>query len=144
VHGVGDKGDFVHELYKLVGIERLCTVGEGFIGLVVHFDDQAIGADRSRGPSQGQNHIALAGAMARIHNDGQMAGPLHCGNDAEVKCIARVIGEGAYSALAQNYLVVAMSSSSRVADIPRLTITGLRVRPARLSKEKFCILRAPI
>ena len=69
----------------------------------------AIGADRSRGPSQGQNHIALAGAMARIHNDGQMAGPLHCGNDTEVKCIARVIGEGAYSALAQNHLVIAFA-----------------------------------
>ena len=36
------------------------------------------------------------------------------------------------------------SSSSSVADIPRFSSTGLRARPAILSSEKFCMLRAPI
>ena len=37
-----------------------------------------------------------------------------------------------------------MRNSSRVADRPRLSSTGLRRRPACLSSEKFCMLRAPI
>ena len=28
--------------------------------------------------------------------------------------------------------------------MPRLRITGLRVRPTRFSSEKFCMFRAPI
>src|ERR1043166_8733488 len=36
------------------------------------------------------------------------------------------------------------SSSSSVADMPRLSSTGFRARPAIFSNEKFCMLRAPI
>ena len=36
------------------------------------------------------------------------------------------------------------SSSSSVADMPRLSSTGFRARPAVFSSEKFCMLRAPI
>ena len=36
------------------------------------------------------------------------------------------------------------SSSSMVADIPRFNRTGFLARPAALSSEKFCMLRAPI
>src|ERR1019366_6420046 len=38
----------------------------------------------------------------------------------------------------------AIKNSSRVAERPRLSSTGLRNLPARLSREKFCMLRAPI
>ena len=35
------------------------------------------------------------------------------------------------------------SHSSTVAAMPRLSITGLRVRPSSRSRVKFCMLRAP-
>ena len=77
---------------------------------------------------------------------------MYRGNDAQVKSIAGVIGEGAYPALAENHLVIALAHDvlgSHQQLLERrchaaLDSTGLRVRPARFSKEKFCILRAPI
>src|SRR3990172_3809871 len=38
----------------------------------------------------------------------------------------------------------AIRNSSSVAERPRLSRTGLGERPARLSREKFCMLRAPV
>ena len=38
----------------------------------------------------------------------------------------------------------AISHSSKVAAMPRFSSTGLRARPTRLSRLKFCMFRVPI
>ena len=47
----------------------------------MHFHDQAVGAHRDCGAGQRRNFVALAGAVARIDQDRQMAETLDGGND---------------------------------------------------------------
>ena len=51
--------------------------------------------------------VPFAGAMARVGNDRQMAETLDRRDDAEVERVARVVGERADAALAQDHVVVA-------------------------------------
>ena len=89
----------------------------------------------------------------RVDEDGKMAAFFYGGDYGEIESVARKIGEGADAAFAEHDVVVAfglrmysaaMRNSSRVADMPRLRRTGSLARPARLRREKFCMLRAPI
>ncbi len=66
-----------HQLVELIGIERLLAIAKGAIGIGMNFDDQAISAHRNRGARQRRYLVALAGAVAGIDDDGQMAQPLH-------------------------------------------------------------------
>ena len=84
------------------------TVGEGFFGLMVDFEEEAIGADGDGGAGEGKNFVAFAGAMAGINEDGEMAAFFHCRDDGEVESIAGKIGEGANAALAKHDVVVAL------------------------------------
>jgi hypothetical protein len=79
------------------------------VGIVVHFHDQAVGSDGDRGARQRRDFVALAGAVAGIDDDGQMAQALDGGHDAEVERVAGVIGESAHSALAEDDVVVALA-----------------------------------
>ncbi len=101
--------DLVHHARELIGVDGLRAVGERLLGLVVHFDQDAVGADGDGGAGHGQHLVALAGAVARVDEDGQVAEPLHGGNDAEVERVAGVVGKGAHAALAEDDLVVALA-----------------------------------
>ena len=77
--------------------------------MIVDFDQDAVGSGGNRSPGHGQYALALAGAVAGVHQDGQVAEPLHGGNDAEVEGVAGVVSKGAHAALAENDLVVAFA-----------------------------------
>ncbi len=111
VHGaVEDGGDltyFVGEGGEFFGEDGLHAVGEGFVRLMVHFDDEAIGADGNSGAGKRQNFVALAGAVAGIDENGEVAALFDGGNDREVEGIAGKIGEGANAAFAEHDVVIA-------------------------------------
>src|SRR6266403_1570506 len=75
----------------------------------MNLDYQAIGSNGDGGAGQWRHFVALAGAVAGINDDGQMAETLDGRHDAEIERVAGVIGEGAHSALAENYVVVALA-----------------------------------
>ena len=105
----GDLADFVHHALELIGIDRLWSVGERLVGLMMYFDQDAVGAHRDRRPRHGQHLVALAGAVAGIDEDGQVAQLLHGGNNAQIESVAGVVGKGSHAALAQNHLVIALA-----------------------------------
>ena len=76
---------------------------------MMHFDQNAVGSGCDGCAGHGQHAVALAGAVAGVDEDGQMAEALHGGNNAEVERVARVIGEGAHAALAEDHFVVALA-----------------------------------
>ena len=98
-----------HQRVELIGKQRLHAVGERAVRIVVHFDDQAVGSHGDGGAGKRRHLVALAGAVAGIDDDGQMAQALHGGHDAEIERVAGVIGEGAHAALAQDDVVVALA-----------------------------------
>ena len=75
----------------------------------MHLDNQPVGAHRHRRPRQRQHLVPLARPVAGIHQDRQMALPLHRRHNAQVESIARVIRERPHSALAQDHLVVPLA-----------------------------------
>ena len=98
---------FVDEGGEFFGQDGLHAVGEGVVGVVVDFDEQAIGADGDGGAGERKNFVALAGAVAGIDEDRQVAALFDGGNDGEVERVAREVGEGADAALAEDDVVVA-------------------------------------
>jgi hypothetical protein len=66
----------------------LHAVGEGLIGGVVDFDEQAVGAHGCRGAGERQNFVAFAGAVAGVDQDRQVAAFFDRGDDREVQRVA--------------------------------------------------------
>ena len=141
-----------HQLIELIRIQRLHAVRQRLVRLMMDFDDQAIRADRHRGPRKRSDFVSLAGAVAGINNNRQVAEPLHRRDHAQVERVASVVGESAHAALAQNHVVVAFAHhvlGRHQKFFQRRRHAALHhhrrfERPARRSREKFCILRAPI
>ncbi len=104
----GDLAHFVGEGDELLGKEGLHAVGEGFFRLVMNFDEEAIGADGDRGAGKRQNFVALAGAVAGIDKNREMAAFFYRGNDGEIERVAGKIGEGSNAAFAEHYVVIAL------------------------------------
>src|SRR4051812_43318110 len=71
-YGGSDDAELGHELIELAGFERLRAVGEGMVGIVVDFDEQAVGAGGHRGTSHGGNFVAASGAMRRVGEHGKV------------------------------------------------------------------------
>ena len=94
--------DFVHEGAIFGGEDGLHAVGQSFFGLVMDFDEEAIGADGDSGTGKRKNFVAFASAVAGIDEDGQVTAPLDGGNDREVEGVAGKIGEGAHAPLAKH------------------------------------------
>ena len=115
VHGAVEDGSdltyFVGEGGEFFGEDRLHAVGEGFVRLMVDFDDKAIGANSNGGAGKGQNFVALAGAVAGIDENGEVAALLDGGNDREVEGVAGKIGEGANAAFAEHDVVIALGKN---------------------------------
>jgi len=85
----------------------LDAVGEGFFGVVVNFDQEAVGAYRYRGSGEGENFVALAGTVGRIDENGEVAALFYRGDYREIERVAREIGEGADTAFTEHDVVVA-------------------------------------
>src|ERR1700674_5450665 len=76
---------------------------------MMNFDDQSIGSDGDGGAGEWRHLVALAGAVAWINHDGQVAETLDGRHNAEIERVASVIREGAHSALAQDYVVASLA-----------------------------------
>ncbi len=85
---------------ELVREQRLESIGESAIGIGMHLDDQTRRARGHGSQRHGMHLVALAGAMARIYDNRQVAEFLHGRHHAEIQRITRVVGEGAHAALA--------------------------------------------
>ena len=75
----------------------------------MHFDQQPVGARGHGSPGHGQHAVAASRSVAGVNQNGQMAHPLQRRNNAQVEGVACMVREGAYAALAQNHLVVALA-----------------------------------
>ena len=64
--GGGEGGEFG-------GGDGLHAVGEGGVGAVVDFDEEAVGADCGGGEAKGKDFVAFAGAVAGVDEDRQVA-----------------------------------------------------------------------
>ena len=70
VEDLSDLADFGLEFGEFGGEDGLHAVGEGFFGLVMDLDEEAVGADGYGGAGKRKNFVALAGAVAGIDEDG--------------------------------------------------------------------------
>src|SRR5690242_17512233 len=102
-----DDAQLGHELSEGVGFERLRAVGEGMLGIVVDFDEQAVGSGSDRGARHGRNFVASTSSMRRIGPHGQVRKLLNDGNGGEIEGVAGVSFKCADAALAEDYVVVA-------------------------------------
>ena len=104
---LGDLSDFGHEFGVFGGDDGLDAVAEGFFGLVMDFDEEAVGAYGDGGAGEGQDFVALAGAMTGIDENGEVAALFDGGHYGEVEGVAGEIGEGTHAAFAEHDVVVA-------------------------------------
>ena len=105
----GDLADFGDEFGEFGGEDGLHAVGEGLVGGVVDFDEEAVGSYGGGGAGERQDFVALAGAVAGIDQDGQVAAFFYGGDDGEVEGVAGVVGESADAAFAEHDVVVAFA-----------------------------------
>ena len=104
---LGDLLDFAHEFGVFGGKDGLDTVGEGFFGLVMDFDEKAVGAYGDGGAGERENFVAFAGAVRGVDQDGEVATLFDGGDDGEVEGVAGEVREGTDAALAEHDIVVA-------------------------------------
>jgi len=101
--------DFGHEVGEFGGEDGLDAVGERFFGLMMDFDEEAVGANRYRGARKGKNFVAFAGAVAGIDKNGKVAAFFHGRDYGQIQGVAGEIGEGADAAFAEHDVVVAFT-----------------------------------
>src|SRR5216117_3061979 len=76
-------------------------------GIVVDFDEQAVGASGNGGASHGRDFVATAGAVRGVANHWQMGKLLDDRDGGDVEGVARVGFERADAALAEDDVVIA-------------------------------------
>ena len=79
-------------------------------GIVVDFDDQAVGADGGRGHGQGMHQTGDAGGMRGIDQQRQVGETVQDLDDGQVDRVARGGPEGPDAALAQHDVGIAQRS----------------------------------
>jgi hypothetical protein len=84
VEDIGDLADFCDEFGELFGEDRLHAVGEGFLWLVMDFDEQAVCTYRDGCARKRQNFVALAGAVGRIDENWEMTPFFDGGDDRKI------------------------------------------------------------
>src|SRR5881275_3000609 len=100
--------DFVDEVLVLFEREGLRAVGECAFGVVVYFDDESVGSGGHARARERHHHVVVARSVRRVDDDGQVRDASNGGDGREVERVARVLGEGAYAALAEDDVVVAL------------------------------------
>jgi hypothetical protein len=104
----GDLLDFGHEFGVFGGDDGLDAVGEGFVRLMMDFDEEAISADGDCCTREGEDFVALAGAVGGIDEDREVAALFDCRDDGEIKSVAGEVREGTDTAFAEHHVVVAL------------------------------------
>src|SRR6267142_5710042 len=107
VHDRSDLANFRGELRELFGQDGLNAIGERFVGVVMDFDEQAIGADSDRGSGKWQHLVAFSSAVTGIDKDRQMAALFNRGHHRQIEGVARKIGKRTHAAFAKHYVVIA-------------------------------------
>src|SRR2546425_9585123 len=102
----GDLADFLGEELKFAGKNGLHSVREGFVGLMVDFDEKAIGADGNSGARQREHFVAASGSVAGIHENGKVAALFYRGGDGQAVGVARMVRVRPYAALAEDHAEV--------------------------------------
>jgi len=102
-----DDAELGHQLGKLIGPQRLGAVAERAVGIVVHLDEQAVGARCHGGARHGKDFVAPTGAVGRVGDDGQVRELLHHWDGRNVERVARIALERADAALAQDDIGIA-------------------------------------
>jgi len=87
----------------------LHAVGEGLVGGVMDFDEQAVGAYGHGGAGEGQYFVAFAGAVTGVDEDGQVAAFFNGGDDRQIESVAGMVGECAHAAFAEHHVVIAFA-----------------------------------
>jgi hypothetical protein len=107
----GDLAYLEHQLVELIREQRLGTVGERLVGLVVHFHEQAISSDGYCCTRQRSDFVAFAGAVAGIDQDRQMAQALYRWHQTQIERVPRVIRKSPDTAFAESDVVVAFAQN---------------------------------
>src|SRR5690348_16339793 len=102
----GDLAHFTGELAKLFGEDGLHAVGKSLVGFVVNFDKQSVGTNCNGSARKRQNFVPLAGAVAGVDEDRQMAAFLYGWHDGKVQRVAGKIGKGSNAPLAEHHVVI--------------------------------------
>src|SRR5256885_2975748 len=71
-----NSGDLLHfrrQFRELLGQDRLPAVRKRVVRVMMHFHEQSICADGDRGTGEGKYLVAFSGAVARVHEDRQVA-----------------------------------------------------------------------
>ena len=102
VDGDGDFFQGAHHVFEGFGGDGLGAVGEGVFGVVVGFDDEAIGAGGDGGFAHVGDEVGVAGALAGVDDDGEVADAMDFGDDGQREGVAGVGFEGADAALAED------------------------------------------
>src|SRR5205823_1076461 len=94
---------------KLLRHDRLWSVAERMVGIVMHFDNQSVGANSHSGPRHGKHFVPLARSVTWIDKNRQMTEPLHGRYKAEIERVSRVIGKGSDPSLTKHNVIVAFA-----------------------------------
>ena len=105
----GQPTQVTHQVEELVRQQRLRAVAHRLLRAVVYFHVYAIGTRRHARPAHAGDQIGPTGRVARVHDDRQMALPLHVRHGGQVEHIPRAVLEAAHAAFAQHHLVVAFA-----------------------------------
>ena len=80
----GNLADFVCEDGEFFGKDGLHAVGKGFVWLVMHFNEKAVGTDGDRGAREWQYLVTLAGAVGGVDENGKMTAVLDRGDNSKI------------------------------------------------------------
>jgi hypothetical protein len=108
-NGGGHLPEFAHEAAEIAEGEALEPIGQGLNWIGVYLDEQAIGTSGQRSLGQAGDQFKMAGSVAWVGQDRQVAVALHNADGADVEREAGIGFESAYAALAEDYLLVALS-----------------------------------
>src|SRR3990170_2833386 len=102
------RAHLLHQLLEVGRRQRLRAVGEGLVRVRVNLDEQAVDAGGDGGQRDGRYQIPLAGSVAGVADDGQMADPLDHRDGVDIEGESRGRLVRADAALAEDDVAVAV------------------------------------
>jgi hypothetical protein len=108
-----DRDQRGHQSRELAEVELLLSVGQRRVGIRMDLDHHAIGADRDATHRERRHEPALAGRVARIDDDQQVAQAVEHRHGREVHRVAHRRLERPDPALAQDHVRIARRRCTR-------------------------------